>query len=251
MNDIAATLLQFDPISLEEMDHVKLLNRIDTKYVIHQDSLPDYLNAISANYKLLIIGGKSVHPYETSYFDTPAYHLYQMHHNGKRNRFKLRFRKYVNSGITYFEIKSKTNKGRTIKNRVRIDRVPESLDESLVRFIGEHTPGEYDNFVPALRVFFDRLTFVNKTANERLTVDLNLRYSGISGEKQIHKLVIVEVKEEKHAASPFRQLMKLQRQTRNYLSKYCLGVTCLNKDLKMNRFKKKILTLNKLGYDIY
>lgn len=251
MNDIAATLLHFDPISLEEMDHVKLLNRIDTKYVIHQDRLHDYLKAISEDYKMLIIGGKSIHPYETSYFDTSGFHLYQMHHNGKRNRFKLRFRKYVNSGITYFEVKSKNNKSRTVKNRILIDRVPEILDESLVRFIREHTPGEYEHFVPALTVFFDRLTFVNKNANERLTVDLNLRYSSISGEKQIDKLVIIEVKEEMHAASPFRQLMKSERQTRNYFSKYCMGLACLNKDLKMNRFKKKIISLNKLGYDIY
>jgi hypothetical protein len=251
MNDLAATLLHFDPISLEEMDHVKLLNRIDTKYVIHQDKLYDYLKAISPAYSLLTIDGKSIHPYETLYFDTSGFHLYQMHHNGKRNRFKLRFRKYVNSGTTYFEIKSKTNKSRTIKNRILIDRFAETLDEKLVRFIGEHTPGEYHNFVPALTVFFDRLTFVNKNANERLTVDLNLRYSSNSGEKQIQNLVIIEVKEELHAASPFRQLMKLQRQTRNYFSKYCIGVTCLNKDLKMNRFKKKIISFNKLGYDIF
>jgi hypothetical protein len=230
---------------------VKLLNRIDTKYVIHQDKLNGYLKAISENYKLLMIGGKSIHPYETSYFDTPGFHLYQMHHNGKRNRFKLRFRKYVNSGITYFEIKSKNNNSRTIKNRLLIERVSEILDESLVRFIGEHTPGEYHNFVPALKVFFDRLTFVNKNANERLTVDLNLRYSSVSGEKQIDKLVIIEVKEEMHAASPFRQLMKSERQTLNYFSKYCMGLACLNKDLKMNRFKNKIISLNKLGYDIY
>lgn len=251
MNDLAATLSNFNPISLEEMDHVKLLDRIDTKFVIHEDQLIDFLLAIATQYNMLVIGGQSLHPYETLYFDTPSFHLYQMHHNGKRNRYKLRCRKYINSGISFFEIKSKTNTSRTIKNRIQIENIPEKLNAPLNKFIGEHTPDTLHGFVPALRVYFDRLTLVNKNANERLTFDLNLRYKCNGFDKQIQKIVIVEVKQEKHSLSPFRELMKVNRQPKNYLSKYCLGLTYMNKGLKRNRFKQKINALNKLGYDIH
>jgi len=233
------------------MDHVKLLDRIDTKFVVHEEQLHEFLCAISQDYNLLVIDGKSLHPYETLYFDTPGFNLYKMHHNGKRNRFKLRCRKYINSGISYFEIKSKTNTRRTIKKRIRIDNIPETLNEQLRQYISQHTPDNYNNFVPSLHVYFDRLTFVNKQANERLTMDLNLRYRKNGEEKKIDKIVIVEVKQEKHSISPFRQLMKKQRLQNNYLSKYCLGLICLIKGIKMNRFQQKINALTKLGYDIH
>ena len=134
---------------------------------------------------------------------------------------------------------------------MRIDTIPETLNEQLNQYISQHTPGNYRDFVPSLRVFFDRLTFVNKLANERLTIDLNLRYETNGVEKKIEKIAIVEVKQEKHSTSPFRQLMKKQRLQNNYLSKYCLGLICLIKGIKMNRFQQKINALTKLGYDIH
>ncbi len=250
MNDLTTSLSHFIPISLEEMNHVKLLNRIDTKFVIHEDQLPGYLDEIVSHYNVLKIGDILLHPYETLYFDTPDYHLYQMHHNGKLNRYKLRFRKYVNSGDSFFEIKTKTNTRRTIKERIQVANITDSLDEPLNQYISDHTPGAFEEYVPALRVFFDRMTLVNKQANERLTFDLNLRYKCYGIEKKIANIVIVEIKQDRHSVSPFMHLMQMHRQSRNYISKYCLGITCVNKEMKMNRFKQKINALNKLGYDI-
>jgi hypothetical protein len=251
MDDLVSTLLNFRQISLEEMDHVKLLDRIDTKYVIHQEDLPRFLQSVINDYKLLVIGNQLIHPYETLYYDTPEFFLYQMHHNGRRTRYKLRFRKYVSSGLTFFEIKSKNNKARTIKKRMVVDSIPQRLDDTLNQFISNHTPGLYSQYLPALQVFFDRMTLVNIHANERLTIDLNVRYIGHGVEKKMNNLVIVEVKQDKNVLSPFRLLMKSEHQPHNFLSKYCMGIVCMNKDLKMNRFKQKMKSLTKLGYDIY
>ena len=250
MTDLTATLSDFAPISLAQMDHVKLLNRIDTKFIIHSTELQGYLKLISDSYNLLTIDGCAIQQYETLYYDTPGFLLYHMHHNGKRNRYKLRCRRYVNSGISFFEIKSKTNTCRTIKKRVQIDAIPHALTESLNQYIRANTPGKSHQYIASLQVFFNRLTLVNKSANERLTIDMNLRYKNENGEKYIGNMVIVEVKQEKYTVSPFRELMKLKRHPENYLSKYCLGVTSLNSTLKKNRFKHKYSILNKLGYDI-
>lgn len=249
MNDLSLPLSSFIPISLEAMDHVKLLDRIDTKYVLHEDQLHECLLSIADKYSILGIDGKLAHSYETLYFDTPEFNLYQMHHNGIRNRYKLRCRKYVDSGISFFEVKTKTNTSRTIKKRIQVKDIPEILNEPLNKYISVHTPDVYHDYVPSLRVFFDRITLVNKQANERLTIDLNLRYISNGFEKKIQHMAIVEVKQEKHTVSPFRELMKLQRHPKNYMSKYCLGLMCLNKGLKMNRFKQKMNALTKLGYD--
>jgi len=251
MNDLVSTLSGIVPISLEEMDHVKLLNRIDTKYILHEDQLQEYMAAIANQYSLLVISGKLFHPYETLYYDTPDFHLYQMHHNGKRNRYKLRCRKYVNSGVSFFEVKTKTNTSRTIKDRLQIENIPDSLDSTLNQYISDHTPGEFQDYIPSLQVYFDRITLVNKSANERLTFDINLRYKRNGDEKEIRNIVIVEVKQEKNSVSPFRELMKRQRQHQSYLSKYCVGLTNLHKELKMNNFKHKVFELNKQGYDIH
>lgn len=251
MIDLSLTLSSFVPISLEAMDHVKLLDRIDTKYILRENQLQEYLKSVESQYSLLVIGGKLVHTYETLYFDTPDFNLYQMHHNGIRNRYKLRCRKYVDSGISFFEVKSKTNTSRTVKKRMQVTDIPETLNEPLNQYISIHTPNVYHDYVPSLRVFFDRITLVNKQANERLTIDLNLRYLSNGIEEKIQHIVVVEVKQEKHSVSPFRLLMKTERHPQNYISKYCLGVMCLNKDLKMNRFKQKMNTLNKLGYDTH
>lgn len=250
MTELTQFLSNFSPISLEEMDHVKLLDRIDTKFVIQVEQLPEIFLKMAPQYKLLVIDEEYIHPYETLYFDTPGYQLYLMHHNGKRNRYKLRCRKYVNSGISYFEIKSKTNTCRTVKKRMRVDSIPELLTEPMLAYIKEHVQSSTGQYLPALSVYFERITFVNKKANERLTVDINLRYQQNGVSHSIEKIAIIEVKQEKHSQSPFRQMMKQNRQQKNYLSKYCLGMTCLNSALKRNRFKQKINTLNKLIHEV-
>ncbi len=249
MIDLTPCLLHFAPINLEEMDHVKLLDRIDTKYVINQDSLEGYLLALKDKYRVLSIDGILVHPYETLYYDTPDYRLFRMHQSGRQNRFKIRFRKYVNSDIAYFEIKSKNNTDRTIKKRVPVDRIFETLNGPLNKFITSHTNGSFHEYVPVLRVFFNRITLVNILANERLTIDTDIRYASNGDEKNMERLVIIELKQEKLVDSSFVQLMEGVGQHKNYISKYCQGVVSMNKDLKIDLFKHTINNLNNPGYD--
>lgn len=251
MIDLTSCLLHFAPISLEEMDHVKLLDRIDTKYVINQDSLEGYLLALQDKYRVLSIDGILVHPYETLYYDTPDYRLFRMHQSGRQNRFKIRFRKYVNSDIAFFEIKSKNNTDRTIKKRVLVESIFETLNGSLNKFITSHTSGAFHEYVPVLRVFFNRITLVNILANERLTIDTDIRYASNGDEKNMERLVIIELKQEKLVDSPFMQLMDGKGLHENYISKYCQGVVNMNKDLKKNLFKHRLNKLNKPGCDLY
>ncbi|MQY77638.1 MAG: VTC domain-containing protein, partial [Bacteroidetes bacterium] len=81
----------FDTISLEKMDKVRLMDRIDTKFIFSSELLPGILEKASANYKILKEKTGSVFTYSNLYFDTPEFDMYTVHHNRHLNRYKVRF----------------------------------------------------------------------------------------------------------------------------------------------------------------
>ena len=64
-------------------------------------------------YQVLEIKHRRLMHYASVYFDTPAFTFYFDHHNGKIRRTKIRQRKYVDSELTFLEIKQKNGKGET------------------------------------------------------------------------------------------------------------------------------------------
>ena len=109
----------YAPISLNEMADVALLNRTDTKYVMTTGTLLAALRHLNNDYRVLEVNGARLHHYQTLYFDTADFTLYQHHHAGASNRYKVRSRAYVESDLAFFEVKRKTNKKRTIKKGFR------------------------------------------------------------------------------------------------------------------------------------
>ena len=101
----------FEKITLGEMDSVKLMDRMDVKYLIPLHLLPYIMHEAIEYYKLLEINNERLCSYETLYYDTEDYQLYHSHQSGRLNRYKVRFRNYVGSNLSFFEIKRFTNKG--------------------------------------------------------------------------------------------------------------------------------------------
>ena len=110
MQIISEILNRFDGITLKEMDSVALLDRVDTKYLFKVDLLPDILKKIMTEYYVLDIKNVRMSNYETIYYDTEDLSFYNQHHNGKLNRYKIRERCYMDSNLSFFEIKYKNNK---------------------------------------------------------------------------------------------------------------------------------------------
>lgn len=98
--DNAELLDMFTPISLGNMDEVKLMDRFDSKYRLHAHLLPFLFEAMRQDYFVLDIEGIREQDYKTIYFDTPANRFYLAHHNGKQNRIKIRKREYESSNLT-------------------------------------------------------------------------------------------------------------------------------------------------------
>ena len=131
MKTTEESLMEFDPISLQQMDNVKLQNRIDTKFMFRENLLPSMLNNMKEHYFVLDINGMRFNHYETLYFDTENFDHYLRHHNRRVNRYKFRARKYVESNLHFFEVKFKSNRGRTVKERIkRPEILPQIKDSS-------------------------------------------------------------------------------------------------------------------------
>lgn len=236
----------FEPITLKQMDKVKLLNRMDTKYLFNEKMLPSVLLNLSEYYRILEIDGRRAYPYETLYFDNEKFTTYIDHHNGKLNRHKIRFRKYVASGQSFFEIKFKNNKKRTIKTRIEVDGIAPVISGPSEELLLRITPFSAMELMPKLTVNYSRITFVNKKMDERVTIDIGLAYHTVAGEKSFDKLIIAEIKQNRAEASPFSQQLHALHINRLRISKYCLGVLSLYEGVKKNNFKPKILAINRI-----
>tara|TARA_B110000285_G_C15079400_1_gene592609 strand:+ start:381 stop:1145 length:765 start_codon:yes stop_codon:yes gene_type:complete len=237
----------FDPIGLTEMDSVQLMSRVDTKFVFTLEKLTELLPYLKEHYFLLNVKGVLLSDYESLYFDDKNFSFYYDHHNGKVDRFKIRYRKYVNSNLSFLEVKHKS-KGRTDKSRIRVEGIPETMNDHDFDFV-RNTGVKSAELNPSLLNNFSRITLVSKKMNERLTIDLNLTYKWRTEEKVMNNIVIAELKQGKAMRnSPFYTLMKNNQIRPLKISKYTIGIIFMygKETIKYNRFKKKLLKLLKL-----
>ncbi len=249
--DFPDTLLKqitaFSPISLSEMDSVKLMDRFDFKLLFELNKLDLILKKLQPYYRVLEIKSNRLSTYDNVYYDTPGKQFYLEHHNKKANRLKVRYRSYVESGITFFEVKQKNNKGKTIKERISVPSTPDSLgqDEKLLlhNFISTEL---IEQLKPSLNNSFKRLTLVHRNFSDRLTFDLFTTFNFNGNKADINHLVIAELKQSAHVLDAFkRQLFKDEKIYTISISKYIIGSLMLNSSLKHNNFKDKILFINK------
>ncbi len=238
---------QFESISLEEMDQVKLMNRMDTKYWFHRKDLPAILDKIHNDYYMLNIGGYTEMPYSTTYYDTEENSMFIAHHNGKLNRFKVRKRTYETSGISFLEVKFKNNKGRTIKERIPTPAVNGTFSNDEQQFLKVSTPYSGADLKPTLKNHFTRIMLVSKNFDERCTIDFNLTFSYQDVSRKMDKLVVVEIKADKSSAHlPMAKALNAMRLKPSGFSKYCMGRALVDRSIKKNAFKPKIRSLEKL-----
>jgi len=241
-------LNSFDPISLDEMDNVQLMNRVDTKFTLSEKGLSEILPELMNHFKILEVKGKRISKYESLYFDDDNFTFYIDHHRRKINRYKVRYRTYVDSNLSFLEVKHK-NKGRTNKMRIVVDGIKQELSPEHKKFVSD-SGVQINNLKPALMNTFDRITLVGKVFNERLTLDLNLSFSLEGKNEKINNLVIAELKQEKVTRnSPFYRIMKKRLIRPLRISKYCTGLIKMlgSKNIKYNRFKKKLLQIEKIN----
>ncbi len=259
MSDIHSILQAFQPISLAEMSGIKLMNRTDTKFITTLPMLLRLLEMASTAYFAQEIDGERVAHYFTSYFDTRDSQMYTMHQNGRLNRQKLRIRSYVDSQMSFLEVKTKNNHGRTKKRRIAIDNfdpvVPSrdiifdaEAQHPWSDFLGKHLWYRPEDLTQRLENRFSRITLVNRNRTERLTIDFGLRFHNLvtGNDMDMGQLVIIELKRDGLTPSPILEILRQLRIHPHGFSKYCMGAALTDQSLKRNCIKTKIQDVKKL-----
>ena len=248
---VDSILGRMTPISLSQMKDIHLMDRLDFKFAAPVDLLPDLLEKMESDFMVQEINDKRIAPYVTQYFDTSDMGFYVMHQNGKLNRQKIRIRSYVDSNLSFLEVKNKNNKGRTTKLRIpfdsqRVDSVEDFNEER--EFLVNHSVFDVNLLVPALENSFWRITLVNNTKTERITIDTNISFfnSKTQRKERLDHLMVLELKQDDWTYSHFRDIVAKLNIRRNSFSKYCVGIALTDSGVKNNRFKRKLIKLNKL-----
>ena len=240
-------LSDYEPITLEEMSGIKLMNRIDTKFVTTQDRLMRLLDMARNDYYAQEIACSRLSRYDTTYFDTDDFAMYRVHQSGHTGRQKLRFRTYVSSNLQFMEVKTKNNHGRTKKKRIKVEDM-DLADAEKRAFLAEHLRYSVDSMQPAIRNNFDRITLVNRAKTERLTIDTNLSFHNVATNhyRQMGDIVIIELKRDGLVPSPILRLLRELRIKPHGFSKYVIGSALTNDALHCNRLKPKLCYIQKL-----
>ncbi len=234
----------FEKIGLITLQNkAPLLERVDVKFAFSRLILDAVLQDCLDEYQILEADGNFIFDYTTTYYDTTNLLFYKQHCNGKGNRIKIRTRVYENSQEQFVEVKKKTNKGKTLKNRISSRNI--ALEN---KFLKEKTGFQIADLNENVISRYRRITLLQKQNTEKITLDLNLNFENKDKKIAFDNIVIAEVKSEKKGSTLFAKIMKSHKIKEGSLSKYCLGILALGNMEKYNKFKPlyiKLLNLNK------
>ena len=225
----------YGTVSLDEIKAIKLMNRIDTKYLVTKETVIRLLDELADDYLVLEVASKRYGQYHTVYYDTVDFRMFHAHVTARYPRFKVRKRTYSQNGLQFLEVKRKKINGNTSKKRLPVAN-ENGLDE---RFVANHSPFRTDELKPLLINQFNRITLVNRERTERLTLDFDLQFRTLDGAATpvFSQGAIIELKQVKKADSVIARRLKDEKIRPCGVSKYCVGMLLLYNQLNYKRYK--------------
>lgn len=171
------------PISLAELNAAAALQtRVDRKYVVPRDRVAAVLHRLP-DARVLDIDGRRRFGYSSLYFDTPELESYHRAAYGRRRRFKIRTRHYLDTAACYLEVKTSGARSATVKERLEY-RVADRgvLTEPGLAYTREvlHDAGidgvDCAALRPTITTRYDRSTLYLPGSQSRATVDTELTW---------------------------------------------------------------------------
>ena len=233
-------LQHLEPITLEQMSSIRLMNRTDTKFVTSKDNLVRLLEMAQGKYYAQFNNDSRIANYMTTYWDTDNHRFFLEHHNGRAPRQKVRVRTYMDSDLTFLEVKTKNNHGRTKKKRVEVPSQEIEVQGTNGEFVEALVHQGLNEMHPTVRNQFHRITLVNYGKTERLTIDYDVHFHNLEtgNNANVGPLVIIELKRDGNVYSPVLDILRVLRIKPSGFSKYCIGSVMTNRNLKRNIFKE-------------
>ncbi|MDA1326817.1 MAG: polyphosphate polymerase domain-containing protein [Proteobacteria bacterium] len=242
---LAELIRGFTPISLEDTNKLaRMLKRVDNKYVLQREELRGILAALRNEFAILNIDGVTEFRYSSCYFDD-NFQSYHDHHQGRRLRYKIRARHYIDSGDIFFEVKLKDKRGQTNKERIRCQtfdaqKPSEKSLAMLKKFYRRMYNKEFlPDIEPALIVNCKRCTLVSLRGGERITIDYCLSFDPLTGSPVNigNDFIIVETKSADGKGLADVLLKKTGIRQASKLSKYCIGAILTGRVTRYNNFR--------------
>lgn len=230
-------------ISLDELNgRAELLARSERKYVVDAEVAAALVAAHASRLAALEIGSRREFTYESVYFDTTDLALYRAAATGRRKRYKVRTRWYVDSGVAMVEVKSKDGRGRTVKARLergesKLDVLCDAERTFVARTVG--TPGAADSLGPTLTTRYRRSTLADLAAGTRATVDHAVVCTDRDGRSVDLDAVIIETKSDR-APSALDRWLWHEGIRPEPISKYCTGLALLEPGLPSHRWRRTL-----------
>lgn len=239
-------LERFTRVGLNEFGDGRFGQRKDRKFPCHIKDITHIVEGLEDEYDLVVPLDSAISKIDTHYFDTPSFDFFKSHHRGKSRRLKVRFRKYPDTKTSFLEVKRKSAKGTTFKDRVESPFERNDLSNGLGSFLTENGVIDYEDLQRVLNVKYRRYSFVSKDRTERFSIDFEVEFSHDGKHGTFGDLAIFEVKQERFKMSPVVKKLRENQIQEKSLSKYCLSLSYLNSDLKSNRFKPALRNLQVL-----
>ncbi|SBS71918.1 polyphosphate polymerase domain-containing protein [uncultured Microbacterium sp.] len=236
-------------VDLAELNAAAALQtRVDRKYILPLTALPRVLADLPEGSEVLDIGGQRALRYASQYFDTPELDSYLGAARGRRRRFKVRARTYLDSGGTFLEVKTRGGRSATVKERVPV--TGDELDEDAVSYAADLMAGAgipaavhlAGRLRPTLVTQYRRATILLPAAAggdpSRATIDIDLAW--IDGDGTLLELpasAIVETKSGQRAGALDRALWRHGHRPAT-LSKYGTGLAALHPSLPSHKWRR-------------
>lgn len=234
------------PIGLDELvAEAAMLARVDRKYTMTEAEAAEVLSDLPETSRALTMDGRRAFAYESFYFDTPDLLSFRMAALGRRRRFKLRTRSYVDTEDAYLELKTRGARSATVKERIEygyeerdgLTDVGREYATSGLEGLGIPSPDALD-LRPTLATRYHRTTLLAPDGGGRATIDSDLSWELADGSTlRVPGLVIIETKSGLRTGDIDRLLWRhgIRPST---ISKYGTGLAALRPELPSNKWAR-------------
>ena len=239
--------------SLAELnDAAGLLTRVDRKYLVPLERAQELVGGLSSEARVLEIDGRRRFSYASTYFDTPELGSYFQAAHKRRRRFKIRTRSYLDSGLTFLEVKTRGPRGATIKQRMDYRAAdadhltPEGLGfiaDCLAPLSGSVRDARRvaRSLKPVMSTTYRRTTLHLPDDGARATIDTDLAWAALAprpgAPREAGPFAVVETKNPARRCPADRYLWaRGHRPSR--ISKYATGMAALHPGLPANKWHR-------------
>ncbi|MGW3244278.1 VTC domain-containing protein [Streptomyces sp. NPDC001070] len=243
----ALGLAELRGATLAEVDAAAALqHRVDRKYLLPLLSARCLVAALAPTHHVLDLGGRRTTGYRSTYFDTAGLSAWHAHVQGRRRRWKVRTRLYVEDGLCRVEVKTKDGRGATVKQARslgaqdygRMGAGAASFVDDVLR--GAGVPVRSGILSPAGEIRYVRATLADLEAGSRVTLDGRLTcHCGRATAALDHGFVLVETKGGPRPGVADRLLLGLGVRPLP-LSKYIVGQVLLVPGLPGNDVRRLV-----------